>query len=156
MGIPLLSYPEGLAEVFNTTKGVAVTGTHGKSTTTSLLGLIIQASELPASVLTGTNLAQFGNTNYYTNGDELFVIEACEHKRHFLNYTPNISIITNIEADHLDYYKDADTYLQAFADFQNQTDEWLILNGRDKNIDTIRDWDKNTLTLYEDGAYTAS
>lgn len=125
--IPVLSYPQALGEVFNDRYGVAIAGTHGKSTTTSLLGLVVQASHLPASTLTGTNLSQFEGTNYYTSGDQYFVIEACEHKRHFLNYHPQITIITNIEADHLDYYRDEDDYEQAFAQFMRQTSGAIIL-----------------------------
>lgn len=156
LGIETLSYPQGLAQVFNPCFGIAVTGTHGKSTTTSLLGLILQKSELPTSVLTGTNLTQFDETNYYTSGNKYFAIEACEHKRHFLNYYPNISIITNAEVDHLDYYKDEQDYLDAFTTFQSQTSDWIIYNGLDTNLKRIIDPRKNSIALLEDGNYTSN
>jgi len=87
---------------------IAVAGTHGKSTTTSLTSIMLKNSELNFSAVVGTILTEFGGKNFYHQegnpGDHHFAIEACEYKRHFLEYKPYIGIITNIEVDHLDYY----------------------------------------------------
>ena len=80
----------------------------------------------------GTKLAQFGGTNLHLDTrSNWFAIEACEYKRHFLEYTPTIAIITNIDVDHLDYYRDEADYLSAFVSFVMQTQKAVVLSKED-------------------------
>jgi UDP-N-acetylmuramate--alanine ligase len=117
-----------LAEIVNAKKCIAITGTHGKSTTTSMLGILLADGKTKASTIVGTQVPQLQNSNFYYGDGEYFIIEACEYKRSFLKYFPFITVITNIELDHLDYYRDIDDYLSAFQSIQDQTSGYIILN----------------------------
>ena len=138
LGMKHLSYPEALAEVVNAKKCIAVAGSHGKSTTTAMLGVLLAGSSVGGSTVVGTQVPQLGNSNFYYEESEYFAIEACEYKRSFLKYFPHIAIITNIDLDHLDYYRDLEDYLSAFASFQAQTSGYVILNGQCENSQKLR------------------
>lgn len=137
--IEVLTYPEALAAIANNKKLVAVAGTHGKSTTTSLSSLLLKGSPLWVNAVIWTILKEFQWKNSYFSKSDYFVIEACEYKRSFLKYTPLIGIITNIEIDHLDYYKDLEDYILAYKEFINniKTGWYIIINGEDKNCQTL-------------------
>ena len=112
--IPVLSYPQMLGVVSQNTFTIAIAGSHGKTTTSGMVAsMLVDAGKNPTAIV-GSILAREG-TNYLAGGDT-FVVEACEYKRSFLNLQPNILVITNIEADHLDYYKDLDGVKLAFKD----------------------------------------
>jgi UDP-N-acetylmuramate--alanine ligase len=102
--IPLLSYPEAVGLVMKEKRGIAVAGTHGKTTTSALVVNLLKKSNFSPSFLIGGEIINIGNSG--VGNGEFLVVEACEYKRSFLNYFPEIEIITNIEKDHLDYYKD--------------------------------------------------
>ncbi len=137
--IKTISYPEALAEIANFQKLVAVSGSHGKSTTSSMISIMLKNTDLNFTSIVWTLLKEFGNKNFYTSNNDnwkqinnnYFVIEACEYKRSFLKYTPFIWIITNIDLDHLDYYHDLADYESAFSDFlANIKPNWYaILNA---------------------------
>ncbi len=133
--LKVFTYPEALAEIVNNKKLIAITWTHWKSTTTSLSSLILKDSKAWVNTIVWTILKEFDNKNAFFSNSEYFVIEACEYKRSFLKYKPTVWIITNIEIDHLDYYKDLDDYLSAFKDFLWNIVFWwfAILNWNDKN-----------------------
>lgn len=78
-------------------------------------------------------MPQLGNTNFYHEASEYFVIEACEYKRSFLQYQPYITIITNIDLDHLDYYKNLEDYISAFQSIVDQTRGFVIISADDEN-----------------------
>ena len=153
-GIRHLSYPVALGEVFNAKQWIAITGSHGKSTTTAMTTLMLANEytdnptiEIPAdgsfaymptapgcSAIIGTQVPQLGNTNFYSEIQaENFVIEACEYKRSFLQYRPYITVITNIDLDHLDYYKNLDDYISAFQSIVDQTSGFVIISSDDEN-----------------------
>ena len=116
------SYPQALADITNSKRQIAVSGSHGKSSTTSLIGVMMQQSSIGGSTIVGTQLPQFGGSNYHHDArSDWFAIEACEYKRHFLEYTPEITVITNIDIDHLDYYRDSEDYLSAFVSLVERT-----------------------------------
>lgn len=121
LGIPCFSYPQALWNITEEKKLIAIAGTHGKSTTTSLVSLILKNSNEDFSSIVGTLLKEFDEKNFFVRqtgkDDEYFVLESCEYKQAFLNYKPFIWVITNIEADHLDYYKNIENYAQAFKKF---------------------------------------
>lgn len=86
------------------------------------------------SAIIGTQVPQLGNTNFYTEIDtNNFVIEACEYKRSFLQYHPYITVITNIDLDHLDYYKNLEDYIEAFQTMVDQTSGFVIISSDDVN-----------------------
>ncbi|EKE26342.1 MAG: UDP-N-acetylmuramate-L-alanine ligase [uncultured bacterium (gcode 4)] len=144
-----ISYPEALAEIVNSKKCIAVSWTHWKSTTSSMLWIMLSWWETNASVIVWTQVPQLNNSNFFYWTWEYFVIEACEYKRSFLKYNPFITIITNIELDHLDYYKDLEDYLNAFKSIQDQTSGYMILNGEDENCMKLKDESKKQTFVYE-------
>lgn len=111
------SYPEALGDLTRSHYTIAITGTHGKSTTTCMLGLLLEKAGLDPTVIVGTKLKEFGNSNYRGGESKYLVIEACEHFESFLHYWPKIIILTNIESDHLDYYKNLNNVLRGFKKF---------------------------------------
>lgn len=129
------SYPEALASIVNDKKLITIAWTHGKSTTTSLTSLVLKNSSEWVNSIVWTILKEFNDKNTYFSDSPYFVIEACEYKRSFLKYRPTVAIITNIEADHLDYYKDLDDYILGFKEYiNNVAPGWfVILNWEDVN-----------------------
>lgn len=128
--IETLTYPQSLAQITSDKKLIAVSWSHWKSTTTSIISIMLKNSNLWVNAVIWTILKEFDNKNAYFSNSEYFVIEACEYKRSFLNYTPFIWIITNIDLDHLDYYKDLADYESAFKVFlDNIKPNWYaVLN----------------------------
>ena len=109
LGLKIFTYQEMIAEITNDTKLIAVCGCHGKTTTTTMLSKVLEN--------VGVNYLIGDGTGYATVGNEYFALEACEYKRHFLAYNPYYVIVTNIELDHTDYYKDLDDVLTEYASF---------------------------------------
>lgn len=152
--IETITYPEALARIANDKKLIAISGSHGKSTTTSLISIMLKNSELGINTVVGTLLKEFDGKNAFFSNSEYFSIEACEYKRSFLRYKPYIWIITNIDLDHLDYYKDLADYESAFIDFIKniKTGWYAILNWNcessmklvwirnDINYVIVKDW----------------
>ena len=116
-GIKILSYPQALGELTKEYFTIAVSGTHGKSTTTAMIALILIEAGFDPTVVVGTKLKEFGNSNFRMGRSRYLVIEACEHEASFLNYWPQIAVVTNIEEDHLDYYENIENIKIAFNDF---------------------------------------
>ncbi|MES2930166.1 MAG: Mur ligase family protein [Patescibacteria group bacterium] len=114
MRIPVRSYPEMLGMVSHDKYTIAVSGTHGKTTTTGMIAQIMRDNGTDPTVIIGSLLA--GGTNFIAGRSDYFVVEACEYKRSFLTITPTVLIITNIEEDHLDYYKDIEDIKSAFRE----------------------------------------
>ncbi len=137
--IKMNSYPEALGELTKNHYTIAITGTHGKSTTTCMMGLLLARAGLDPTVIVGTKLKEFGNSNYRGGKSQYLVIEACEHFESFLNYWPKIIILTSVEADHLDYYKNLGNVLRGFKRFISNLpkDGVLVVNRDDKNIRKI-------------------
>ncbi len=117
-------YNDYLGKFLENYNSICVAGCHGKSTTTGLL-----ASVLSQSMSTGFLIGD-GHGHMPENAEN-FVLESCEFKRHFLAYHPDYAIITNIELDHVDYYKDLDDYISAFAQFASQIKKGAVIFGDD-------------------------
>ncbi len=117
LGIKRLSYPQALGELTKKYFTIAVSGTHGKSTTTAMIAEILTGVGFDPSVVIGTKLKKFGGSNFRMGKSKYLVIEADEHFGSFLNYSPKIIVLTNIEADHLDYYKNLGNLLRAFKKY---------------------------------------
>lgn len=114
LGIPAMTYPEALGAVTKDTFTIAVSGTHGKTTTTAMIAEVLAESVNP-TVIVGSLLSG-GRSNFIAGHPKRFVVEACEYKRSFLNLSPDILVITNIDADHLDYYRDLEDIKDAFRE----------------------------------------
>jgi UDP-N-acetylmuramate--alanine ligase len=115
--IPLASRAQVLGELMDEYGvGIAISGTHGKTTTTSMVSLVLDAADLDPTILVGGNLAEIGG-NARIGGTEYFVTEACEYRDSFLELRPEIEVILNIDSDHLDYFKDLDHIVQSFRRF---------------------------------------
>ncbi len=113
------SYPEALGELSRTHYTIAIAGTHGKTTTTAMIAKIMQAAGLDPTVIVGSLLAESG-TNFIAGKSKYLVIEACEYRRSFLHLSPQILVITNIDNDHLDYYRDLADIQSAFEELKNK------------------------------------
>ena len=112
----VLYYPEYLARLMSKKRGIAVSGTHGKTTTTAMIGSVLLQAGLDPTIIVGSSISTIGG-NAHSGQGEFFLAESCEYRRHFLNYSPEFLVITNIEFDHPDYFTDIDDVVSAFAEF---------------------------------------
>jgi len=128
------SYPEALGELTKKHLTIAVSGTHGKSTVTVMIGLILIKAGFDPTVIVGTKVKEFNDSNCKVGKSKYLVIEADEHFASFLNYWPKVIVITNIEKDHLDYYKNMNNILKAFRKYISHLPKDGILIT-DKSID---------------------
>lgn len=111
---------------------IAVSGTHGKTTTTSMITTILVNAKLDPSIIIGGKLPLIGG-NGRAGKSDLMVCEACEFVDTFLQITPDCAVILNIDADHLEYFKTLDNIIKSFNKFSNQTGSRIIVNGDDAN-----------------------
>jgi UDP-N-acetylmuramate--alanine ligase len=118
--IPLIRRAEMLAEVTRMKYGIGVAGTHGKTTTTSMIGLVLIEGEKDPTVIVGGKLSGFGGTNARLGQGEWTVVEADEYDRSFLSLSPTVAVITNLEREHLDIYSGLDDLKRAFIEFANK------------------------------------
>lgn len=139
LGVTLMDRAEFLGRLMLGHKfNVAVAGTHGKTTATSMLSHITLSANLDPTILVGGELDVI-NGNVRSGNSDYFVTEACEYKRSFLKFYPYIGIILNIDADHLDYYKDINDIEGAFLNFASLIPEtgFLIANAEDIRVENI-------------------
>jgi len=123
--VPMYTYPQMLG-IFTANKyTIAVSGTHGKTTTTAMIAKILIGVGKDPSVIVGSLLKEY-KSNLIVGKGEHFVVEACEYERSFLNVHPKILVITNIEPDHLDYYKDLADIESAFSEMAGQTESYIV------------------------------
>lgn len=115
--IPVFEYTEALGQLSKTMISSGITGVHGKTTTTSMAGTLLKHLKLPVTTLVGSGVNSFGGRSSYVGGDKYFVAETCEYKRHFLHFHPEIIVLTNIETDHMDYFKDYNDIEDAFITY---------------------------------------
>ena len=134
-GIKRLSYPEALGEITKKYFTIAISGTHGKSTTTAMLALVMIEAGLDPTVIIGTKLKEFGGTNFRIGKSKYLLIEADEYKKSFLNYHPQLIVNTNIDSDHLDYYGNLDNIIKTFKEYFKKVQKKgaIIANKDDKN-----------------------
>ena len=118
--IPVIKRSEMLAELMRMKYGIGIAGTHGKTTTTSMTGHVIQDGQFDPTIIVGGRVHSFDKTNAVVGKGDIIIVEADEYDRTFLKLTPNIAVITNIEAEHLDIYSDIDDVKHAFTEFANK------------------------------------
>jgi UDP-N-acetylmuramate--alanine ligase len=120
-GKPVMNYFEALGQFAKEYKVIAIAGTHGKTTTTAMLAEILIDAGLDPTVVVGSFVKKF-NSNFRAGKGEYLIVEADEYNRHFLNFNPFIAVVTNIEADHLDCFKDLQDIQNAFDKFISQAE----------------------------------
>ncbi len=118
--LPIVRRAEMLAEVMRLKYGIGVAGTHGKTTTTSMISLVLMEGNLDPTVIVGGKLSGLGGTNARLGKGDYIVVEADEFDRSFLSLTPTIAIMTTLETDHLDTYRDLEDIKSAFVQFANK------------------------------------
>lgn len=124
-------YHEFLGELVNEYTSVSIAGTHGKTTTTGMVSHVMSLAA-PTGYLIGDGTGEMPKNSKY------FVLESCEYQRHFLAYEPQYAIITNVELDHVDYYKDMDDYCDAFETFANQVKKGVVIFGDDESARSLK------------------
>lgn len=136
LSIPELSYAEALGDLVAKNFTIAVSGSHGKSTTTSMVALILLAADFDPTVIVGTKLEEFAGKNFRKGKGKFLVIEADEWNRSFHSYHPNIAVVTNVDDDHLDTYKNLRGVIAGFNKFLRQVSPQgaIIANYGDKNV----------------------
>ncbi len=137
-GIPMMNYFDALGMVANEYYLIAIAGSHGKTTTTAMLIDILEDAEFDPSAVVGS-LRSRTKSNFRAGKSKYFIVEACEYKRDFLSLTPDILVITNIEYEHVDYYKTLRDVQEAFREFAAQVREGgvVILNFGGENMAPI-------------------
>ena len=123
-------YHEYLGQLVERYTSVSVAGTHGKTTTTGMLSHMLSAMNT-TGYLIGDGSGEMPKDSHY------FALESCEYQRHFMAYRPDYAIITNIDLDHVDYYKDLDDYKSAFEAFANQVKKAVVVCGDDENLNSL-------------------
>lgn len=124
LGLSIYTYSEMVGHLTQKFKTICVAGCHGKTTTSSMLSHVMNG-------IKGTNYLIGDGTGYASPNNEYFVLEACEYKRHFLAYKPEYAIITNIDMDHVDYFKDINDVIAAYQEYANHAEKMVIACGDD-------------------------
>jgi len=137
LGIKNQTYPEAVGLLSKKHWTIAVCGAHGKGTTTAFISLILIEAGLDPSVIIGTNLSQLGGTNCRVGNSKYLVLEADEYRQAFLNYWPKAIVVTNVDKEHLDCFKDLSEIKSVFAKFIAHLPKKgiLVINKDDKNTD---------------------
>ena len=170
MGCEIVKYAQMLGRVMCLKQGIAIAGTHGKSTVTAMTAHVLLTAGRDPSFVVGATCPQLGGSARSGAG-ELFVVEACEYDRSFHNLRPKIGVALNIEEDHLDYYKDLDEIVESFGTFLRQIDPAgvAIISAIDPNcataarnvdatvetyaIDAPADWQATGIRRYQGKAH---
>ena len=133
LGVPTLTYAQGLGEITKEYFTIAITGSHGKSTTASMAALMMIEAGLDPTVIVGTKLAEFNGTNFRKGESKYLVIEADDFNRSFWNYTPQVTAVLNVDAEHLDIYKNIEGVIEGFHTYLKNLpkESKAILNAQD-------------------------
>ena len=124
LNLTIIPYIEMLGNLTSKFKTITIAGCHGKTTTTSMLSLVFNE-------IVGCNYFIGDGTGFANQKNEYFAVEACEYKRHFLYFEKEIAIITNIDLDHVDYFKDIDDVIDAYQSYVNNAKKLVIACGED-------------------------
>ncbi len=130
LDLKIYTYQEMVAKLTNKFKTIAISGCHGKTTTTAMMSHVLEN-------MIGCNYLIGDGSGFAKKENQYFALEACEYKRHFLDYDPNYAIITNIELDHIDYYKDIDDVIDAYQSFANKAEKMVLACGDDPYTHTL-------------------
>lgn len=124
LGLSVYEYSEMLGSLTKKFKTICVAGCHGKTTTSAMLSHVMNG-------IKGANYLIGDGTGFANPENEYFVLESCEYRRHFLAYTPTYAIITNIDLDHVDYFKDINDVIDAYQEYANNAEKMILACGDD-------------------------
>lgn len=124
LGLKIYTYQEMVGRLTEMFMTIGISGCHGKTTTTAMMSHVLNS-------IVGANYLIGDGSGYASKDNKYFCLEACEYKRHFLEYSPYYAIITNIELDHIDYYKDIDDVISAYQEYANKAEKMVIACGDD-------------------------
>ena len=157
-GFKIMKRSEVLGEITDSTYGVAIAGTHGKTTTSSILGHILHQSEVESTSFLGGVLENYG-TNFLIRGNKITVSEADEYDRSFLKLSPKVGVITSMDADHLDIYGSQEEFEKTFVEFSKKISDKLFVkkglsieNATTYGVESGADFDAINLRI-ENGFY---
>lgn len=142
-GLTVKEYNQVMGDLTKMFKTISVCGTHGKTTTTTMISQIINNAF-------GCNYFIGDGTGFANSTNEWFVLESDEFNRHFLKYSPTISVVTNIELEHTECYRDLEDIIETFETFVNQTKEYLVLCGDNENVKKLKTERKHIYYGFED------
>lgn len=150
LGLPCKTYPEALGDITKEKTTIAICGTHGKTTTTAMMYHALKACGINPTVIIGSLLSGIGS-NFIPGDSEYIIVEACEYKRSFLNLHPTHVLVTNIDADHLDYYKDLEDIHSAFQSFADKVPaHGYVVTHSNVDLDTQgKKMDADEVSLHE-------
>lgn len=131
MGLQIKEYNEVMGDITAMFRTISISGTHGKTTTTTMISKVIDNT-------LGCNYFIGDGTGNATPGNKIFVIESDEFNRHFLKYHPSITVVTNIELEHTECYRDIEDIINTFETFVNKTKEYAVLCGDNENVRKIK------------------
>ena len=134
--IPQQSYFQYLGEISKRHRTIAVCGTHGKTTTVGLIASGFQAVGFDATVCVGSTLREFGESNFHLGSNGWLLVEACEYRNNFQFLQPEVVVLTNVELDHIDFYKSEEHYFQTFRDFCSKA-KMVISHNNDQNVEKL-------------------
>ena len=161
LGVPVIERAELLGALMELYEyPIAIAGTHGKTTTTSMMSLVLLAADTDPTILVGGELAQIGG-NFRLGKKKYLPFEACEYVESFLHFRPFLSIITNVEEDHLDYFSDINHIISSFRKFASLTSPHgcIIVCSDDKHVcEVVQNVEKKVISYgikNPDADYTA-
>jgi len=144
--IKTYSYFEFLGLLSSEYESIAISGTHGKSTTTAMLGLILVEAGLDPTIVLGTQVDGFDH-NFRAGRGKHLVVEACEYMGHMLNIDSQYSLVSNVEADHLDFYKNVDEITSYFSKFLNQAKTAAFINLDDPKLFNLSEYNPEYISF---------
>ncbi|OGL95219.1 hypothetical protein A2348_02775 [Candidatus Uhrbacteria bacterium RIFOXYB12_FULL_58_10] len=147
LGIPQWTYPEFLGALSKEFSTIVISGTNGKSTTTAMLGLILEAAGYDPTVIVGSLVPSFELGNLRVGSGRFLVVEGCEYRAHMLHLNPEMIVLTNIEEDHLDFYRDLDHIRDTFQTFVDK------LKGKGLAVWNMNDPESRKLNVDRGVAY---
>lgn len=149
-GIPVFERAQAWGEIMKSYKNaICISGTHGKTTTTSMITHILMAAQWDPTVMIGGYLPLLRAGHRVGNGNAI-VLESCEYCDSFLNFCPTLAVVLNVEADHLDYFKDLADVEKSFRQFASLSSHGVLANGDDANtVDTLKGMDYVSFGLQE-------
>ncbi len=153
-GVRLLSYPEALGEIFNQYYGIAVIGSHGKTTISAWLGYILEKADLNPNVLVGSYVPQFKGSSLIGKS-KYFVAEVDEYQNKLKYFQPRGVVLPNIDYDHPDFFKNAAAYQKVFTDFIKKIpmDGWLVVNGDNAKARAAAEFCRGRVVYYSENNF---
>ena len=137
--IPSIPYAEAVGDLTRQYRTITISGSHGKSTTTAMTALVMEAGYMDPTVIIGTKVREYGGSNFRAGKGSHLVLEADEWNKSFLNYSPHVAVVTNIDAEHLDTYKTIDGVKNVFSEYLSKVpqDGKIIANADDPHLAAV-------------------